>query len=89
MSIFFVTIENDFIEGQGFILEADDFVSATMKATDFLQELDRRMAEKLNESDRQPTKIMTINNTQSFWANEDGLQKYLDDVVAVQQEDED
>ena len=70
-------------------MEAEDFVSATMKALDFLKELDRKIAERDQVEDLPPTRIKTINDTGTLWMNEEGMEECLKNVVVhVEEEDE-
>ncbi len=88
MAIFFVAVENKFCD-QEFLFEADDFISATMKAADLIAELDKKAAEKTGATDLQPTTIKTIHDTGALWADEEGLEKFLENVVVIHQEEED
>ena len=87
MAIFDVAIENEFCD-QDFLFEADDFINATMKAVDFVAELDKKAAEKTGVTDLQPTTIKSVQDTGTLWANEQGLEKYLENVVVHQEEDD-
>ena len=87
MAIFFVEVKSEFCD-QDFLFEADDFISATMKAADFVAELDRKAAEKTGATDLQPTTIASIQDTGALWADEQGLGKFIENVVICQEEDD-
>lgn len=88
MSIFVFTIDNDHIDGQPFITEAEDLIGATMAATDFVRQLDERTAKKLEEEGVRESRVLSVQDTRAMWANEAGIQKYLDEVVEVYEEEE-
>ncbi len=85
MGMFYVNAETTLLDDE-FLIEADDFVSATMKALDFLRELDSRVAKHLGEP-VVDSKIITLNEIKAIWANEEGIQKCLERLEA-RQEDE-
>lgn len=89
MSIFVFTIDNDHIDGQPFIIEADDLIGATMAATDFVRQLDERTAKKLEEEGVRESRVLSVQDTRAFWANDEGIGKYLDVVMQVYEEEED
>lgn len=88
MSIFVFTIDNDHIDGQPFIIEADDLIAATMAATDFVRNLDEITAGRLEETGVRESRILSVQDTRAFWANDEGIGKYLDEVVQVHEEEE-
>ncbi len=88
MSLFYLEIENDLVADQPFLFEADDFVSATMQALDFLRELDRRIGEYVGDTDLQPSKIKSLQETAMFMTSEDGIQKFLQTIEIHQEEDD-
>lgn len=87
MAIFLILIENEFHD-QNFLLEADDFIDVTMKAADLVAEIDRKAAEKTGATDLSPTKVQSIQDTGALWANEQGIQKFMENVVIYQEEDD-
>lgn len=90
MSLFFVAIENDFVEGQAFLFEADDLIGATMQALDFLRDLDCKTSEKIGEPEIAPSRIVRVEDTRVLWPNAEGIEKYLETIVVPQvEEDED
>ena len=85
MGMFYVNAETTLLDDE-FLIEADDFVSATMKALDFLRELDSRVAKHLGEP-VVDSKIITLNEIKAIWANEEGIQKCLERLEAHQEDD--
>jgi hypothetical protein len=73
MGIFFVEIENDLVR-QSLLVNAEDFVGATMQATDFVRKLDEAASEEFGELG---TKINTVNDTEAAWLNDDGLRECI------------
>lgn len=89
MGIFFVEVETDFSESETFVLEEDDFVNATMKALDFLRELDARTQKRFTDMEITPSKIKAIQSTGARWMTEDGIQKCVDEIVVYQDDEDD
>jgi hypothetical protein len=80
MSIFFVEIENEEIR-QSLLLTADDFVSATMQATDFVRKLEEAGNDEFGELG---FKINTVNDTDAMWAIDEAIQECLAKIRATQ-----
>ena len=91
MNIFYVTFENDFSEQEGLVFEAEDCVSALMKAQDFIQELNRRLAEKhFNPGDVVQGKVTSVQQIDAMWLTEESMAKYVEEShVYVGEEEED
>lgn len=74
MSIFYFEIDND-LWRHAFLAEAENFVGATMQATDFMRKLDEAAYEEIGELD---SKITVLSDTDAMWANDAALKECLE-----------
>ena len=79
MAIYLVTVDNNWTGSCAFLFEAEDLIGATIKATDFLSDLDKKIASKIDEKDV-VTKIAAVQNMDAFFPDEAGVEKFLSEI---------
>lgn len=86
MSLYVFEVSNSF-QDQEFMLEADDLVSAHMKAMDFARKLDQKIKQEFGAEDG--TEVVSVTRVGMLRADEAGANQYIEAVkVCCEDEDE-
>ena len=87
MSYFCFEISNSLTTDQQFLLEADDMVSAHMKALDFVRQIDEGIRKRWNVEET--TEVTMVSKASLLMADEAGATEYVESIeVYAGDEDE-